>query len=88
MAFTWNNGAIFGEMEPGLFAVLTNDVSPMTRGMAASRLLADLMESQDSALLSLQMSLPEANRLPPRPFLDIGIAIKRGLLHFAARKEF
>lgn len=88
MAFTLNNGAVFGEMEPGLFAVLTNDVSPMTRGMAAGRLLADLMEGQDSELLSLQMNMPEASRLPPRPFLDIGIAIRRGLLHFAARKEF
>ena len=88
MAFTWNDGAVFGEFAPGLYAVLTNDVSPMTRGAAAGRLLADLMEDRDSELLRLQLEIPSACRLPPRPFLDIGIAIRRGLLHAAAHKEF
>ncbi len=88
MAFTWNNGAVFGEFAPGLYAVLTNDVSPMTRGAAAGRLLADFMEGNDSELLRLQLAFPGACRLPPRPFLDIGIAIRRGLLHASARKEF
>ena len=60
----------------------------MTRGAAAGRLLADLMEGVDSELLSLQLAIPGASRLPPRPFLDIGIAIRRGLLHAVARKEF
>ena len=32
MGFTTNDGAIFREIEPGLFAILTNDVAPMTRG--------------------------------------------------------
>lgn len=88
MAFTWNDGTIFGEIEPGLFAVLTNDVSPMTRGAAAGRLLADYMSGRSSALLSTQLSIPTAMRLPPRPFLDIGVAVRRGMLHFAAKKEF
>ena len=88
IAFTWNDGAIFGEYAPGLFAVLTNDVSPMTRAAAAGRLLADFMEGEDSDLLDLQLGIPGASRLPPRPILDIGIAIRRGLLHAAAHKEF
>lgn len=88
MAFTWNDGTVFGEIEPGLYAVLTNDVSPMTRGAAAGRLLADFISGGDSALLRTQLSMPTAIRLPPRPFLDIGVALRRGLLHFAARKEF
>lgn len=88
MAFTWNNGAVFGEVESGLFAVLTNDVSPMTRGAAVGRLLADLMEGRDSALLDTQLSIPNANRLPPRPFLDLGIALRRRKLHLDAKDEF
>ena len=35
MALIWNDGAVFGEFAPGLYAVLTNDVSPMARGAAA-----------------------------------------------------
>lgn len=88
MAFTWNDGAIFGEVEPGVFAVLTNDVSPMTRGTASGRLLVDMMEGRDSELLSVQLSLPEARRLPPRPILDLGIAYERAKLHRAAKQEF
>ena len=60
----------------------------MTRGAAAGRLLADLMEGHDSDLLETQLSIPGASRLPPRPFLDIGIALRRGLLHMVARDEF
>ena len=88
MAFTWNDGAILGEVEPGIFAVLTNDVSPMTRGTASGRLLVDLMEGRDSELLSIQLSLPEARRLPPRPILDLGIAYERAKLHRVAKQEF
>ena len=88
MAFTWNDGAVFSEVEPGMFAVLTNDVSPMTRGTVAGRLLADYMEGVDSELLQIQLRIPSASRLPPRPLLDLGIAIRRGLLHLTARKEF
>jgi len=88
MAFTWNDGAVFGEVEPGIYAVLTNDVSPMTRGTASGRLLADYMEGVDSALLDLQLSMDEAKRLPPRPFLDVGIAYQRAKLRWAAKKEF
>ena len=87
-AFTWNDGVIFGEYAPGLFAVLTNDVSPMTRAAAAGHLLADFMEREDSDLLSLQLGIPGASRLPPLPILVIGIAIRRGLLHAAAHEAF
>ncbi len=88
MAFTLNNGAVFGEYEPNLFAVLTNDVSPMTRGEAAGTLLAEYMEAFESDLLSLQLSIPSASRLPPRPLLDLGIGLRRGYLHLIASKEF
>ncbi|MBC6404392.1 MAG: FAD-binding oxidoreductase [Rhodospirillales bacterium] len=88
MAFTGNDGCVFGAVEPGIFAVLTNDVSPMTRGTASGRLLADYMEGVDSKLLDLQLGMAGARRLPPRPFLDIGIAYRRAKLRWAAKQEF
>ena len=88
MAFTRNNGCVFGEYEPGLFAILTNDVSPMTRGEASGALLAEHMEGIDSELLSVQLSIPDAKRLPPRPFLDAGIGLRKAYLHIVAGKEF
>ena len=88
MAFTGNDGAIFGEMEPGLFALLSNDVSPMTRGAASGKLLAEHMEGIDSDLLAAQMDYPEAARLPPRPFLDLGVAWKLAKVRRAGAEEF
>jgi len=88
MAFTRNNGAVFGEYGSNLYAVLTNDVSPMTRGEAAGALLADYIEGIDSELLSIQLSIPDASRLPPRPFLDLGIGLRRRYLHLKAAREF
>lgn len=88
MAFTTNSGSVFGEYGKNLFAILTNDVSPMTRGEASGGLLAEFMEGQDSELLALQMSLPEAKRLPPRPFLDAGILLRQKYMSLKCGEEF
>lgn len=88
MAFTQNNGTIFGEHEPGLFTILTNDVSPMTRGEAAGGLLAEYMQGLDSDLLSLQLSFPKANKVPPRPVLDLGVGLRKAYLNIVAGREF
>jgi glycine/D-amino acid oxidase-like deaminating enzyme len=87
MAFTRNNGTVFGSYGPNLFAVLTNDVSPMTRGEAAGTLLAEHIEGFDSDLLAVQMSIPGAARIPPRPFLDLGVKLHRERLNFIAKRE-
>ncbi|WP_424988351.1 hypothetical protein [Microbulbifer sp. S227A] len=88
MAFTTNNGAVFGEYDTNLFAILTNDVSPMTRGEATGALLAEYMQGGQSDLLNLQLSIPDPKRLPPRPFLDVGIRLRRELKNLKARQEF
>ena len=88
MAFTTNNGAVFGEIEPNLYAVLTNDVSPMTRGAATGRLLAEYMEDCDSQLLTSVLSMPTARRLPPRPILDLGVAWRLRTMQRAGAEEF
>ncbi len=58
MAFRRNNGTVFGNYGPSLFAILTNDVSPMTRGEAAGSLLAEYIENSDCELPFIQMSIP------------------------------
>ena len=87
MAFTNNNGGVFGEYDKNLFAVLTNDVSCLTRGEASGALLAEYMEGHTSELLSLQLSIPSAQRLPPRPFLDLGVLFKQQSMKWIAGEE-
>ena len=88
MAFTTNDGSVFGELAPNLYAILTNDVSPMTRGAVSGRLLAELIEGDDSDLLSVMMGFPHAQRLAPRPLLDLGVAWKLNQVRRKGAKEF
>ncbi len=69
LGFTRNGGVVFGEMAPGLYAVLTTDAAPMTRGAAAGKLLAEQICGVDSPLLHDMLALPKAALLPPDPIL-------------------
>lgn len=69
LGFTRNGGVVFGEMAPGLHAVMTTDAAPLTRGAAAGKLLAEQICGVDSALLQDMLTLPKAALLPPDPFL-------------------
>ncbi len=77
MAFTRNDGAVFGRLEDGIHGVVTSDVSPVTRGTMAGTLLADLIVGHDSELLRIQQGFPRAGRLPPDPVM--GILVNRRL---------
>ena len=70
LGFTRNGGVVFGEMAPGLHAVMTTDAAPLTRGATAGKLLAEQICGVDSALLQDMRALPKAALLPPDPFLQ------------------
>ncbi|MBI08777.1 MAG: FAD-dependent oxidoreductase [Rhodospirillaceae bacterium] len=69
LGFTRNGGIVCGEMAPSLYAVMTTDAAPLTRGAAAAKLLAEQICGVDSALLQDLNRLPRAALLPPDPFL-------------------
>ncbi len=69
LGFTRNGGIVCGEMAPCLYAVMTTDAAPLTRGAAAAKLLAEQICGVDSALLQDLNRLPRAALLPPDPFL-------------------
>ncbi len=69
MGFTRNEGGIFGEIGEGLYAVLSTDAAPMTRGAAAGKLLAEQIAGIDSEELRIMQSIPKAALIPPDPIL-------------------
>ncbi len=69
MGFTRNEGGVFGELHDRLYAVLTTDAAPMTRGTALGKLLAEQICGVESEALRIVQSVPMAARLPPEPFL-------------------
>jgi glycine/D-amino acid oxidase-like deaminating enzyme len=84
MGFTRNEGAIFGEIRDGLYAVLTTDAAPMTRGIATGKLLAEQLSGIDSEELRILQSVPKAAMLPPDPILRF--VAERRIQKFADRE--
>lgn len=68
-AATRNEGMIWGEVVDRLYAVLTTDTAPMTRGTAAAKLLIEDLCGVDSEELQLLKTIPGAAILPPDPIL-------------------
>jgi glycine/D-amino acid oxidase-like deaminating enzyme len=68
-----NRGHSFGEIEPGLFTAAGYTGAGIAMGTTAGTLLADLAVGAESQELRDMLALPEPTRLPPQPFLDLGI---------------
>jgi glycine/D-amino acid oxidase-like deaminating enzyme len=68
-----NRGHCFGALEEGVFAAAGYTGAGIAMGTTAGTLLADLALGEDSQRLADMRSLPKPARLPPQPFLGIGI---------------
>ena len=69
MAFTRNEGTVWGEVSDGLYVLVTTDTAPMTRGTALGKLLAEDLADVDSEELRAIKAAPQAAFVPPDPIL-------------------
>ena len=69
MAFTRNEGTVWGEVSDGLYVLVTTDTAPMTRGTALGKLLAEDLAGVDSEELRALKAAPKAAFVPPDPIL-------------------
>ena len=69
MAFTRNEGTVWGEVADNLYVLVTTDTAPMTRGTALGKLLAEDLSGVDSEELQSLKRMPQAALLPPDPIL-------------------
>lgn len=58
IAYTRNQGALFGRLAKGVWGVVAGDAGPVARGSITGKLLADYIAGAESALLSTQLSSP------------------------------
>ena len=65
MAFTRNEGTVWGEVSDGLYVLVTMDTAPMTRGTALGKLLAEELAGADSD----ELHALKAAFVPPDPIL-------------------
>lgn len=69
LGFTRNDGTVFGRVTDRVYAVISSDASPVTRGTASGMLLAEHVCGMHSELLEVMLSMPGAGLLPPDPLL-------------------
>ena len=75
IAMTDNYSAVFGRLEPGVFASMGYNGVGMARGTASGAALAEFVLGGEGELIDDIMALAGPSRFPPRPFLDIGVAV-------------
>ena len=69
MAFTRNEGTVWGAVADDLYILMTTDTAPMTRGAALGKLLAEDLSGVDSEELRTLAAMPQAAFVPPDPIL-------------------
>jgi glycine/D-amino acid oxidase-like deaminating enzyme len=82
LGYTRNEGSSFGAVGDGLWAIVSSDAAPMTKGAIGGKLLAEMICGVDSELLQVMLSLPKAAMLPPDPILRF--VVDRRIDKFAA----
>ncbi|MCP5087047.1 MAG: FAD-dependent oxidoreductase [Rhodobacteraceae bacterium] len=66
----------FGKQADGVYSAVCQNGVGVTKGTISGILAADMASRRDNPLIADMEALGVPNRLPPRPFLDLGIAAK------------
>lgn len=95
MEYTWtgficlsNNGSPgFGQLEDNIYAAVCQNAVGVTKGTIGGVLAADMACGEDNELIGFMQSLGNPDKVPPRPFLDIGVRGKFAWELWKARAE-
>lgn len=75
VAMTENYSSVFGRLEPGVFASMGYNGVGLARGTVSGAALAEYVLGGESEMIDDIKALAGPGRYPPRPFLDIGVAV-------------
>ncbi len=95
LEFTWtgyiclseNGSPGFGKVADNVYAAVCQNALGVTKGTIGGMLAADMACGQDNELIGYMESLGQPNKVPPRPFLDIGVRSKFAWELWKARNE-
>ncbi len=82
-----NQGHGFGQVAPNVFSAICQNAIGVTKGTISGMLIADLATGRDNPLIADLKSLGTPRRLPPRPFLDVGVQANFAWRHWSERAE-
>ena len=83
-----NHALFFGALAPGIFAAVGCNGAGVAMGTISGALLADYVVGAESELLRDIRALPRPKRLPPEPFLGLGVGFTLKRRERRAGKEF
>ncbi|MFU8927022.1 NAD(P)/FAD-dependent oxidoreductase [Acinetobacter puyangensis] len=73
LAMSQNHKGFFGQLAPNVYGALCCNGLGITRGTVTGTLLADYIAGKRSDLIDFLLSTSGPNRVPPQPFLSIGV---------------
>ena len=83
-----NNGSPgFGRVAPSVYSAVCQNAVGVTKGTIGGILAADMACGVDNELITDMEGLGTPDKLPPRPFLDIGVRAKLAWEIFKSRHE-
>ena len=82
-----NQGHGFGKVADNIHSAICQNGIGVTKGTISGLLAADLACSRDNPLISDLQSLGTPNRLPPQPFLGLGVRANLAWRHWTGRAE-
>ena len=77
----------FGRVAANVYAAVCQNAVGVTKGTIGGILAADMATGRDSPLIADMESLGRPDKLPPRPFLDLGVRAKFAWELWRARGE-
>ena len=86
MTRDWSS--VFGRLEPGVFAALGYCGVGVPRGTISGKLLAEYAMGSESDLIRDVVALSGPKRLPPEPFLGLGVRARLWWHHRQSRAEW
>ena len=86
MTRDWSS--LFGRLERGVFASLGYCGVGLPRGTISGKLLAEYALGSESDLIGDVQALSSPKRLPPEPFLGLGVRARLRWYHWRSRAEW
>ncbi|RCL02982.1 MAG: FAD-dependent oxidoreductase [Candidatus Tokpelaia sp. JSC189] len=87
LALSQNHEGFFGQLAPNVYGALCCNGLGITRGTVTGTLLADWLAGKRNDLIDFLLASPGPNKLPPEPFLSIGVNATLWLGQRKAGKE-
>ncbi len=88
LCLSLNSVPVFGEIERGVFAACCQNGLGTVKGTLAGKLAADLAAAANEPMVADMLAYDQPKRIPPEPFMTLGVNAKLAWLKYRAGSDF